>query len=58
MRFTRETVSLLEAAFDELDGITPTGEALAEVRHTLSLRHALPPLYRPGPCRDPQAPHA
>ena len=31
VRFTRETVALLEAAFGELDGVTPTGEALAEV---------------------------
>ena len=35
VRFTRETVSLLEAAFGELGGATPTGEALAEVRRTL-----------------------
>ena len=32
-RFPRETVALLEAAFSELNGVTPVGEALAEVRH-------------------------
>ena len=34
-RFSRETVALLEAAFGELNGVTPAGEALAEVRHRL-----------------------
>ena len=32
-RFPRETVALLEKAFSELNGVTPVGEALAEVRH-------------------------
>ena len=48
VRFTRETVALLEAAFSELDGVTPTGEALAEVRHTVPLRHTPAPLHRPA----------
>jgi len=34
-RFSRETVVLLEAAFSELNGVTPAGEALTEVRHRL-----------------------
>ena len=56
VRFTRETVSLLEAAFSKLNGNTPTGEALAEVRHTVPLRHTLAPLNRPACDVTPRAP--
>ena len=40
-RFSRETILLLEAAFGELNGVTPTGEALAEVRQLLAPLHHL-----------------
>jgi len=36
-RFSRETVALLEAAFGELNGVTPAGEALAEMRAIMEL---------------------
>ena len=48
-RFPRETVALLEAAFSELNGVTPVGEALAEVRHRSLVRVRANPNPNPNP---------
>ena len=33
VRFSAETIAVLEAGFSEQNGVTPTGDVLAEVRH-------------------------
>ena len=58
-RFPRETVALLEKAFSELNGVTPVGEALAEVRHRShpTCTQPAPNLHPPrdGPVTTPHA---